>query len=122
MHNRLSWKNDGTPFYRVLDRNLRKAIRVSDNVLEVGRLESGYAQPEWQAFDLNDFLRRTFEQVMPYTVNESVDFFYQNTLSNPQIVVSDMEYMERILLNLVSNAKGAADDAADAERSMSRLR
>ncbi|BFJ83662.1 HAMP domain-containing sensor histidine kinase [Ruthenibacterium sp. CLA-JM-H11] len=89
---------------QVLDQNLRKAIRVSDNVLEVGRLESGYAQPEWQAFDLNDFLRELFEQVMPYTMNESVDFFYQNTLSNPQIVVSDMEYIERILLNLVSNA------------------
>lgn len=89
---------------RVLDQNLRKAMRISDNVLEVGRLENGYAQPEWQSFDVNSFLKLIFDQVVPYAASESVDFFYQSTLNTPQIVTSDAEYVERILLNLISNA------------------
>ncbi|WP_367926300.1 sensor histidine kinase [uncultured Ruthenibacterium sp.] len=89
---------------RILDQNLRKAIRASDNVLQVGRLESGYAQPEWHSFDLNEFLEELFRQVVPYAASESVDFTYQSNLTSPQLVITDMEYVERIVLNLISNA------------------
>lgn len=89
---------------------VKMATRASNNmrsqlaaILDLSRLESGFVHAELSDFDLVSLVRETVEQtkVNAYDSDTLVEFDW--LLGKPVFVKSDPHFLQRILLNLISN-------------------
>ncbi len=86
-----------------IDRNAKRLLDLIDNILTTSRIESGNLQLTKSRTHITPILMRTAETVMPQMKAKNIDFKI-NTLSRLPDISLDVNLIERVLLNLLSNA------------------
>lgn len=83
--------------------NMFRLSRLVNNLLDITKIDAGFMQPQWVNRDLNDMLKFLVSSLQPYALRKDVAITY----SGPDRVIMmpvDMIMIDRIILNLVSNA------------------
>ncbi len=83
-------------------RNARLMYRHVTDLLEVAKLEAGRVKPHWARFDLARMVRTT-ASLFESLANER-QIVYEIIATTPLMIESDSEKLQRVLLNLLSNA------------------
>lgn len=86
------------------------ATRASDNmrsqlsaILDLSRLDSGLVEAELSDFDLSSLIREVVEQTKSVAHASSTSIEFDAPFGKPVFVRSDRHFLQRILINLISN-------------------
>lgn len=97
--------DDYEKFLRYIRQNAFRLLRLSNNLIDVTKLEYGQIQPCLKPCDLNACLNELVSSVNQYALSRDLTLEYQCDLDpSSSLVVFDQEKMERAVLNLLSNA------------------
>ncbi len=88
----------------VLEVSIYKLQRVTTNILDAQNLEMGAFQPENECIDLVAFLNELMGFVAPYATAQKVSLVFENRGGKECVAYLAPFYLDRILLNLLSNA------------------
>ena len=81
----------------------RRLLRLTDQLLDVAKIESGSMKLNRRLFDLGPFVEALALGFMPLAERRRVDFSHRPAAA-PVVVSADPEAVEQIVVNLLSNA------------------
>lgn len=79
-------------------------LQLCNEILEVVRLESGKKAERLESFDLRELIQHNVELLQPVAHHKKIKLFSEVNESVPQYIEGMRIYLDRILLNLISNA------------------
>lgn len=88
---------------------LQLSLTSFHNVLEISRIETGYAQPAYSRFDVQVLLDEVMASFAPLA--EAKGVLLRRRTGPPAFVRSDYHHLQRVVANLVSNAIKYSDPA-----------
>ena len=90
-------------FLAIIKRNTHRLLSLIDQLITFRQAEQGYLNLNYTKSTLGDFLYPTTEAFENYALEKNINFYYKISSPNEEIVI-DVEKLERILFNLLSNA------------------
>jgi signal transduction histidine kinase/CheY-like chemotaxis protein len=88
---------------------LQLSLTSFHNILEISRIETGYAQPTYSRFDVQVLLDEVMASFAPLAEAKGVTL--KRRRGAPLFVRSDYHHLQRVIANLVSNAVKYSDPA-----------
>ena len=79
-------------------------LTLCNNILEVVQLESGKSNKPKEIFDLRQLIQHTVDLLLPVAINKGLTLSAEVDEDLPKLIKSERLYLDRILLNLTSNA------------------
>lgn len=96
--------------YDLIDINCNRLLRLINNVIDVDKFESGNMNLNLKNINIVEFLENIVSSVIPYVKLKNLEIVFDTT-DEDIIMAVDSDKIERIVLNLVSNAiKFSKDD------------
>jgi two-component system cell cycle sensor histidine kinase PleC len=89
--------------FRIIRHNCYRLLRLANNLLDLAKMEAGYLNLKPVNCDLDDLLEEIVQSVMPYAVQKQLELRCIKPAVSIRTAV-DIEKMERIILNLLSNS------------------
>ncbi|MFL0198376.1 ATP-binding protein [Clostridium sp. WILCCON 0269] len=103
----LMYKGDLTEkvakYLNTVKQNVNRQLRLVNNLLDIGRINSGHLKMNKNYFNIVYVIETIVNSVQLYAQQKNVILKFNTNLSRKDIY-SDEEKLERILLNLLSNA------------------
>jgi len=90
-------------FLAIIKRNTHRLLSLIDQLITFRQAEQGYLNLNFTKSTLGDFLYPTTEAFENYSLEKNINFYYKISSPNEEIVI-DVEKLERILFNLLSNS------------------
>lgn len=87
----------------IIHNNTKRLLRLVDQLITFRRAEQGHMQLNYSRCTLEDFISPITDAFEEYGIRKNVNFFYK-ILSPHEEVIVDVDKMERILFNLLSNS------------------
>lgn len=86
-----------------IKQNTFRQLRLSNNLLDVTKMNSGQIKLNMKNFDIVFLSRAITESIELYADQKDIDVYFESSLDKKMISMDEEKY-ERILLNLLSNA------------------
>ena len=83
--------------------NGQNLLTMLNEVLDFSKIEAGYLELDLAEFDFYQLVMITVEELRSLAVKKEISFQVYTNLENP-LVVNDRNYLQRVLVNLISNA------------------
>ena len=90
-------------YLAIIKRNTHRLLSLIDQLITFRQAEQGYLNLNFTKSTLGDFLYPTTEAFENYALEKNINFYYKISSPNEEIII-DVEKLERILFNLLSNA------------------
>ncbi|WP_299098230.1 two-component regulator propeller domain-containing protein [uncultured Winogradskyella sp.] len=90
-------------FLAIIKRNTHRLLSLIDQLITFRQAEQGYLNLNYTKLTLGDFLYPTTEAFENYALEKNINFHYKISSPNEEIII-DVEKLERIIFNLLSNA------------------
>ncbi|WP_405562466.1 two-component regulator propeller domain-containing protein [Polaribacter sp. Asnod6-C07] len=90
-------------FLAIIKRNTHRLLSLIDQLITFRQAEQGFLNLNYTKSTLGDFLYPTTEAFENYALEKNINFYYKISSPNEEIVI-DVEKVERILFNLLSNS------------------
>jgi signal transduction histidine kinase/AraC-like DNA-binding protein len=87
----------------VMQRNLQRLQILINQILDLSKLEAGEMKPQLQEVDLTHFLNQLFASFESLAQSKHIIFNHSQP-SEPQLALYDIDKLEKIVTNLLSNA------------------
>ena len=86
-----------------IKKNTYRLSRLIGNLLDITKIEAGFMKPCWENIDIVEYLRDLVKSMEQYVANKELTICFQSN-SATNLVRTDSQMIERIVLNLISNA------------------
>lgn len=100
----LETNSEKQTFLSDIEHASQELINYFNEVLEFSQLEAGMVRVILKKFDLRDLVKTVFEIEVPAAKNRKLELISEYPAHIPDIFIGDKYRMQRILINLVSNA------------------
>ncbi|MEO9569619.1 MAG: two-component regulator propeller domain-containing protein, partial [Polaribacter sp.] len=90
-------------FLSIIKRNTHRLLSLIDQLITFRQAEQGFLNLNFTKSTLGDFLYPTTEAFENYALEKNVNFYYKISSPN-EVIIIDVEKLERILFNLLSNS------------------
>jgi signal transduction histidine kinase/DNA-binding response OmpR family regulator/ligand-binding sensor domain-containing protein len=90
-------------YLAIIQKNTKRLLSLVDQLITFRQAEQGFIDLKLVKYTLGDFIYPTTEAFEDYAFEKNINFFYKVTQPNEEIVI-DVEKVERIIFNLLSNA------------------
>lgn len=90
-------------FFDIATRNVYRTLRLTNNLIDSGRLNRGFTRPLMQYTDLTALLQAMVANISSYGQTRGATVTYVG-MATPLIAFCDAQMIDRILLNLLTNA------------------
>lgn len=87
----------------VMKQNCYRLLKLINNLLELARLDAGFVSIRLKNVNIVDFIENITLSVVPYAESRNVDIIFDTDVEE-KIIACDTEKIERVILNLLSNA------------------
>lgn len=99
----LSLNKDYEENLKVVNQNCYRLLRLINNIIDVARVDSGHLELKSKNVNVIDLLEKIVLSVVPYAESKGIEIIFDTT-DEELIMAVDSEKIERIVLNLISNA------------------
>ena len=89
--------------FNMMKQNCYRLLRLVNNVIDITRIDSGYYEMQLANHDIVAIIKAIAYSVKEYIEGKGIIFDFQTNVSS-RIIACDPDKMERIFLNLISNA------------------
>jgi signal transduction histidine kinase len=90
-------------YLKSMKQNCYRLTRLINNILDVTKLDSGFITLQLQNIDIISYVENITMSVIPYAENKGIELIF-DTYVEEKVVAVDPNKIERIILNLLSNA------------------
>ncbi|WP_435675212.1 hybrid sensor histidine kinase/response regulator transcription factor [Polaribacter sp.] len=90
-------------YLAIIQKNTKRLLSLVDQLITFRQAEQGFIDLNLVKYTLGDFIYPTTEAFENYALEKNINFFYKVTQPNEEIII-DVEKVERIIFNLLSNA------------------
>lgn len=95
--------NEVKKYQRIAKDNCISLIRLTNNLIDNSRLSSDFLKPSLEYCNLVEIIEDTIVKLVEYVKGKKIDLVF-DTNEEEVYLYLDRDFMERIILNLVSNA------------------
>ena len=88
----------------MIHRSGQRLLLLINDILDLSKIESGKIEVKLKSFSLDALIEAIRSIGMTLTKDKNIDFLVRRSPSVPSTVISDMQKLHQILLNIVSNA------------------
>ena len=90
-------------YIRVMKQNCYRLTRLINNVLDITKFDAGFITPHMENGDIVSLIEDITLSVIPYAENKDINIIFDTNIEE-QVMAFDENMIERIILNLLSNA------------------
>ena len=87
----------------IIRQNCFRIMRLTNNLIDINRHDNGFLRTKLDNYDIVKLIRDVTLSVKKYTESRGINLEFESSL-NSKITAFDPDMIERIILNLISNA------------------
>lgn len=87
----------------IIKQNCNRLIRLTNNIIDIAKIDSGFMNLKTKNIDIVFLIESIVNSVVPYAATKNIDLVF-DTNEEEVIMSIDPDKIERIILNLMSNA------------------
>lgn len=87
----------------IIKQNCNRLIRLTNNIIDIAKIDSGFMNLKTKNIDIVFLIESIANSVVPYAATKNIDIVF-DTNEEEVIMSIDPDKIERIILNLMSNA------------------
>lgn len=87
----------------IIKQNCNRLIRLTNNIIDIAKIDSGFMNLKTKNIDIVFLIESIANSVIPYAATKNIDIIF-DTNEEEVIMSIDPDKIERIILNLMSNA------------------
>lgn len=99
-------------YLHIMKQNCYRLIRLVNNLLDTIKYDSGFIAPNMQNEDIVCMVEAIAMSIVPYAENKGIELIF-DTNTEEKIMAFDGDKIEKIILNLLSNALKFTDRGGD---------
>ena len=88
---------------KVVNQNCNRLIRLINNILDITRIDNGFLEINLTNHDIVQVVEDITQSVVPYAELKNISCLFDTDIEE-KVIACDPDMIERILLNLISNA------------------
>jgi signal transduction histidine kinase len=101
-------KNIATKYFKSMKQNCFRLLRLVNNLIDISKVDSGYFDLNLENTDIVSLVENITLSVAEYIESKSISLIFDTEIEE-KVIALDPEKMERIMLNLLSNATKFTD-------------
>lgn len=94
---------ENSKYIKILKQNCFRLLKLINNLIDITKIDSGYVDTKLGNYDIIDIIDKLMESSMPYIRSKGLHLEYLTEVASKEIAC-DPEMVERIILNILSNA------------------
>jgi len=98
----------------IMKQNALRLLRLINNIIDLTKIDSNYFYAELHNYDIVEIIEGIIQSIELYAKSKSVNIIFEKKIKS-QIMACDADKIERILLNLLSNALKFTDEDGNIE-------
>lgn len=87
----------------IMKQNINRLSKLVSNLLDITKIDAGFMQPNWSKVDVVDLLKNVVDSVKLFASKRNLNIEF-TTNTNSKMLITDSEFLERIVLNIISNS------------------
>lgn len=91
-------------FLPYIEQNAYRLLRLAHNLLDSGKISSGFLPTQFECCDIVSTISELIKSIEPYATVRELQLSFLSKLDDTCYFVFDVEKVERILMNLISNS------------------
>ena len=95
--------DNGTKYTKIMKQNCYRLLRLLNNLIDMTKIDTGFVRLHLENKDIVSFIKHITMSVAHYIENKSIKLSFNST-KDKIIMAFDSEKIDRIMLNLLSNA------------------
>ena len=99
----LEKRNSLNKYIDIIDQNSKRLLRLVDNLIDSTRMKCGYYEYNPKNYDIVSFVENISMSVADFAKQNNIDLIFDTNVEE-KIMAFDLEKLERIMLNLLSNS------------------
>lgn len=99
----LEKRNSLNKYIDIIDQNSKRLLRLVDNLIDSTRMKYGYYEYKPKNYDIVSFVENISMSVADFAKQNNIDLIFDTDVEE-KIMAFDLEKLERIMLNLLSNS------------------
>jgi signal transduction histidine kinase len=96
-------------YIKIMKQNCYRLLKLINNLIDITRIDSGYVKPQLQNHNIVSVVEDITLSVAEYVENKGIDLVFDTDIE-AKIIACDPDKIERIMLNLISNAVKFTDE------------
>ena len=101
-------------YIKTMKQNALRLLRLINNIIDLTKIDSSYFHVEIHNYDIAEVVEGVIESINVYAKTKSVNIIFEKKIEE-QVMAIDADKIERILLNLLSNALKFTDEDGSIE-------
>jgi PAS domain S-box-containing protein len=90
-------------YIQTMKQNCYRLLRLINNLIDITRIDSGYIQPNMQNHNIVSVVEDITLSVVEYAQSKGIELIFDTNVEE-KVIACDPDIIERIMLNLISNA------------------
>lgn len=90
-------------YEKTISQNCLRILRLLNNIIDLSRYDAGFFKPYFKNYDIVSVVEDTTMSTLPFCKNKDINLMFDTDIEE-LFVKLDVTQMERVILNLVSNA------------------
>ena len=86
-----------------MKQNCLRLLRLVNNLIDTTKIEAGFYEPNFNSYNIVDVIERIALSVSEYAKQKNINLTFNSDVKEKSIIC-DIDMIERIMLNLISNA------------------
>ena len=101
-------------YLKTMKQNALRLLRLINNIIDLTKIDSSYFYVELHNYDIVEIIEGVIQSINLYAKVKSVNIIFEKKIKE-QVMAIDADKIERILLNLLSNALKFTDENGNIE-------
>ncbi|GFZ31670.1 sensor histidine kinase [Clostridium zeae] len=89
--------------------NCMTLIRLANNIIDTSKIDFDYLKPQMSRYNIVDIIEETIQHLVEYAKDKNLELIF-DTEEEEIFVICDRNFIERIILNLISNSIKYSDE------------
>ncbi|MCJ7690359.1 MAG: PAS domain S-box protein [Clostridiaceae bacterium] len=96
-------KEKSSKHLKSMKRNCMRLLRLVNNLIDTTKIDAGFYEPDFMNQDIVGLIKRIAMSVSDYASQRDITLSYYTDVEE-KLIICDMDMIERIMLNIISNA------------------
>ena len=95
-------------YFKSINQNSLRLLRIVNNIIDITRIDAGFIEPQYSNCNIISVIEDIADSVVKYGKERGITIIFDTDIEE-KVIAIDQEKIERVILNLISNALKQTD-------------